>query len=102
MLYQMLTGELPFNAPSIPELIQQQMTAMPPPIRRLRPELPVGVEQLVSCMLSKDPAHRPQRASKAARANLNIDFEGVSNPTYKIGGVRNFEILNPTFYGSQH
>jgi serine/threonine protein kinase/Tol biopolymer transport system component len=63
MLYQMLTGALPFDATSVQGLIQQQLTALPPPIRKLRPEAPAAVEQLVSRMLAKDPEQRPARAS---------------------------------------
>jgi len=64
MLYQMLTGVLPFNAPSIHELIRLQQTALPPPVRQLRPELPVTVEQLISRMLMKKPEQRPQSAGE--------------------------------------
>jgi serine/threonine protein kinase/tetratricopeptide (TPR) repeat protein len=62
MLYQMLTGSLPFCTTSVHELIKLQLTAPPPPLRQLRPDAPAGVEELVNRMLAKDPNLRPQRA----------------------------------------
>jgi serine/threonine protein kinase/Flp pilus assembly protein TadD len=64
MLYQMLTGALPYNTTSVHELIQLQLTAPPTPLRELRPETPAAVEQLVNRLLAKDPKERPQRASE--------------------------------------
>jgi len=66
MLYQMLTGVLPFDASSIRELMQLHLTAPPPSVRERRPETPAAAEQLVRRMLAKNPGHRPQRASEAA------------------------------------
>ena len=66
MLYQMLTGALPFDTPSIHELIRLQLTAPPPPIRKLRADVTAALEQLVSRLLAKDPNLRPQRAGEVA------------------------------------
>ena len=67
VLYQMLTGALPFNAPSIHELIQLQITAPPPPVRQLRPEVPLAIEQLIDRMLAKKPEQRPHPVSEISR-----------------------------------
>jgi serine/threonine protein kinase len=66
MLYQMLTGALPFDAPSIREMINMHLTAPPPPLRQLRPDIPPAIEELVNRMLSKNPAQRPQRAGEVS------------------------------------
>src|SRR5205085_10429383 len=66
MLYQMLTGSLPFNAPSAQELIRLQQTVPPPLIRELRAEVPVAIESLINSMLAKEPGQRPQSASRVA------------------------------------
>lgn len=63
MLYQMLTGQLPFNAPSLRELFQLHLSAPPPSVCEYRPDVPVAVEQLVHRMLAKEPQHRPQRVN---------------------------------------
>ncbi len=64
MLYEILTGMIPFSATSVPELIRLQMTAAPPPLRQLRSDAPAAVEQLVNRLLAKDPDQRPQHVSK--------------------------------------
>jgi eukaryotic-like serine/threonine-protein kinase len=66
MLYEMLTGRLPFNAPTIQELMHLQQTAKPVPIRPLRPDVPVMIEQMVSRMFAKDPNQRPRQAGEVA------------------------------------
>ncbi len=64
ILYQILTGELPFNATDLKMLIRLQLTATPKPIRDLRPNAPLEVEELVYRMLASDPAQRPQHANE--------------------------------------
>jgi serine/threonine protein kinase len=62
MLYEMLTGKLPFNASSFQGLVRLQLTEPPPPIRNLRPEFPVALEQFINRLLAKEPEQRPQIA----------------------------------------
>jgi hypothetical protein len=62
MLFEMLTGKLPFNASSFQSLVRLHLTEPPPPIRQLRPEFPVALEQLLNLMLAKTPEQRPQIA----------------------------------------
>jgi len=66
LLYQMLTGALPFNAASVHELIRSHTTVPPPPLRSQRPDAPAAIEQLVARMLAKEPDRRPQRASEVS------------------------------------
>jgi len=72
MLYQMLTGTLPFDAASIRELIELHLTASPPRIGKLRPDVPAAVGQLVNRMLAKEPGQRPERAGAVVES-----FDGV-------------------------
>jgi serine/threonine protein kinase len=62
MLYEMLTGKLPFHASSFQGLVRLQLTEPPPPIRNLRPEFPVALEKLINRLLAKEPEQRPQIA----------------------------------------
>ncbi|HKQ76346.1 MAG TPA: protein kinase [Blastocatellia bacterium] len=92
LLYQMLTGELPFNATSAHELISMQMTALPPPIRKLRPETPIAMERLVNRLLAKDPAQRPQSISEIpplfeAALNVSTGQSGLSLDTVSLGDL---------------
>jgi serine/threonine protein kinase len=66
-LYQMLTGEVPFKAPSFREIIRQQQTQPPPPLRLRRADAPAALEELVFRLLAKDPSRRPQTAGEVVR-----------------------------------
>jgi eukaryotic-like serine/threonine-protein kinase len=58
ILYELLTGSLPFYAQRIPELCIKIATQQQPPLRSLRPELPQGIEIVVRRCLEKDRSRR--------------------------------------------
>ena len=58
ILYQMLTGALPFNDPSPASVALQHMTRTPPPPRQLNPALNAETEAVLLKVLSKSPADR--------------------------------------------
>jgi serine/threonine protein kinase len=64
ILYRMLGGKLPFNSSSMGEVIQMQLTSEPAPLFTLRPDTPPAIDSLVSGMLAKEPARRPQSAAE--------------------------------------
>ena len=61
VLYEMLTGELPFHGPSMDALMTQHKQAAPPSVRRQVPQVPEPVARFVHTLLAKDPMRRPQR-----------------------------------------
>jgi serine/threonine-protein kinase len=67
VLFEMLTGRLPFNGDSAVAVAMKHVTEPPPAPRRLNPVIPVGLEALILRALSKDPAQRPQSAQEFAR-----------------------------------
>src|SRR5690349_5789142 len=56
--YQMLAGELPFNAPSTPALLVKQISERPTPVDVHRPDAPPDLARAVMMLLEKDPANR--------------------------------------------
>lgn len=58
VLYQLLTGELPFDDPSPATLAVQHLTAEPPLPRSVNPEISEEVERILLKTLRKDPAGR--------------------------------------------
>lgn len=66
--YYMLTGELPFQAPSVPALLMKQITETPAPVDRKRPETPKELSQIVMRCLEKDPEDRWLTADALRRA----------------------------------
>ena len=68
VLYEMLTGELPFKG-GYPEAISHAIrNDTPAPMRATVPEVPAALEQLVFRALHKDPAIRVPSARDFARA----------------------------------
>ncbi|WP_457469701.1 protein kinase domain-containing protein [Streptomyces sp. TE4109] len=61
VLYEMVTGRRPFTGTPW-HLINQHLKEQPTPLRTLRPDVPVELERLVSRLLAKDPAQRPDSA----------------------------------------
>lgn len=59
LLYEMLTGMLPFSDRSSAELLVQQLTCDPPPLRARCAEVPLSIEQVVLSALHRDPEKRP-------------------------------------------
>ncbi len=57
-LYQLLTGQLPFRAESMPRLMQKIATEPHTPIRLVRPELPEAIGPIVDRVLAKSADDR--------------------------------------------
>ena len=67
MLYQMLTGRLPFDADSDPMAVaMKHKHEEPPRLRALRPDAPAAVEEAILSALRKQPSQRPTAAQFAA------------------------------------
>ncbi len=61
VLFEMLTGEKPFQADSVPTLLYKIVHEQPPQARALRPEVPEALNALVRKCLEKKRDDRPQR-----------------------------------------
>lgn len=68
ILYEILTGETPFNGDSPMQIALSQISEIPPPPRSLNPEIPVAAEQQILKALEKDPLKRHQTATEFIRA----------------------------------
>lgn len=68
VLYEMATGQLPFNADDIGALLLQQVKQPPPPPRLLMPELPPALEAVILKALEKNPTRRFQSCAALATA----------------------------------
>ncbi len=66
--YQMLTGALPFNAPSVAGILMKQITEPAPDLRIKRPDTPEDLAEAVGRCLEKDPQSRWATADALRRA----------------------------------
>jgi eukaryotic-like serine/threonine-protein kinase len=67
-LFQLLTGQLPFQADSMTGLMQQIAESPHPPLRAMRPDLPAYVDAIIDRALAKDPAARFDNGAQMAAA----------------------------------
>jgi serine/threonine protein kinase len=70
ILYQLVTGELPFSASSPVGILSKHLAEppVPPTVRRPGLGLPAGLEAVILHALAKEPADRPRTADEMRRA----------------------------------
>ena len=75
VLYEMLTGRIPFDSDNPVALALKHIEEMPPPLRRYNPSIPPVVEQIVLKALSKDPNQRFSTAAQLSKALRNLEAQ---------------------------
>jgi serine/threonine protein kinase len=68
VLYQMLTGQLPFESDSPMGMVMQHINDTPPPLARFVQLVPQGLEAVILKAMAKDPEERFGRAAEMAAA----------------------------------
>ena len=68
VLYELTTGDVPFNGDGYGQVLLAQMTEKPRPPSEINKDLPKVVEALVMKALEKDPANRFQSMAEFGRA----------------------------------
>lgn len=68
MLFEMLTGRVPFEAETPMAVLFRQIQDPPPPLSTVRPDLPYTLEMVLLKALTKDPDHRYPSMSAFRRA----------------------------------
>jgi serine/threonine-protein kinase len=62
VLYELLTGRCPHEAPTLRELLTQVVDGRHTPVAALAPEAPPALQALVDQLLARDPSWRPTTA----------------------------------------
>ena len=63
MLFELLTGRLPFARGTVKETFERHLNYEPESLQRHIPVAPVALATLVSSLLARDPADRPRIGS---------------------------------------
>ncbi len=64
VLYEMLTGRVPFDAESAVTIALKHVSEAPPPMTVINPDVPAELEQVVMWALNKNPVDRPANADQ--------------------------------------
>jgi serine/threonine protein kinase len=101
ILYEMLTGSVPFDDPSPTTVALQQVTQAPPPPRQINPDLSESIEAVLLKALSKSPHDRYQTGktlitalTKALQNNQPATAKGKTQPTTFASGQPSDSLLN--------
>ena len=80
VLYEILTGALPFTAPTSEELARLHLEMQPVPISEYIPDVPPALEQIVMKVLAKEPSARYRTADQLGRVLLRFGTQRESTP----------------------
>jgi eukaryotic-like serine/threonine-protein kinase len=67
VLFELLTGEKPFDAENMPALVMRLMKAPHPPLNKYRRDLPTRVQAILDRALQKETANRYRHAADMAQ-----------------------------------
>jgi len=67
ILFEMLSGRLPFEAESHTAMALKHLHTPPPPVTTYNPSIPRQLEQIINKLLSKEPAGRYRTAGQLGR-----------------------------------
>ncbi|MEZ5103942.1 MAG: AAA family ATPase [Draconibacterium sp.] len=74
LLYELLTGKTPFDSVDPLEVIHFHLSRNPIPLKKIIPDIPQGLDQIVAKLMEKNPDERYQNAS-----GLKADLLTVKN-----------------------
>jgi serine/threonine-protein kinase len=72
IMYEMLTGSLPFQGKTAAELSQQHLETVPPLLGEMVPDINPDLERILAKVLSKEPSQRYRTADQLGRVLMNF------------------------------
>ncbi|HEV3004108.1 MAG TPA: serine/threonine-protein kinase, partial [Pirellulales bacterium] len=81
VLFEMLTGRLPFQADSTAPMLYAHLEETPPRVASIALDCPVWLDALVSQLLEKDPTKRPYDAGSVAQALREVQHKVTTGAT---------------------
>ena len=90
VLFELLTGEVPFKGPDVTAVVAGHLTAPPPSMRSIRPELPGWVDAVVATALAKRPDERwpsMMALAQALSGPAETPAASLSAPAVRVAGL---------------
>jgi len=81
VLFEMLTGKVPFGGTGFGEILVKHITVPPPAARSIVPDLPPALDLILFRALAKDPSQRFQTMAELEQALLDPGSYGSMEPT---------------------
>jgi serine/threonine protein kinase len=81
VLYECLTGEVPFPKPSEAATLHAHVMSPPPSVSERRPDLPPALDEVIAEGMAKDPWARPSPAAELIQAAARALSSSASSPT---------------------
>jgi eukaryotic-like serine/threonine-protein kinase len=85
LLYEMITGELPFSGATEAEMLAQRLTGAPRSLPWAGVKVPQRLRVLVQRLLARDPARRPQSADEVV---AELDRAGAASSPWRSPRLR--------------
>jgi predicted Ser/Thr protein kinase len=83
VLYEMLSGSVPFKASTPSAVLVKQIQEAPVPLRKLRREIPASIERVVMQALEKKPQKRQRDMREVVQGLQKVDVSLVEEPAAK-------------------
>jgi serine/threonine-protein kinase len=82
MLWEMLVGRPLFSGQTLTEIMTEQLTNTPPPVRQVAPQndLPEALEGLVAALLARSASERPHDAKEVRDSLRQLAFAAGTHP----------------------
>jgi serine/threonine-protein kinase len=85
ILYEMLTGQVPFQGPNVYAVMNSRLVGDPPSPRKLNPEISPQIEEIVLHAMERDPF---KRYHSAAAMKAELDAPESVHVTYRVSRLR--------------
>ena len=93
VLFELITGQHPFEADSLPAITHKITSRSHPPLRELRADAPKILAHIVDRTLSKDPASRYKMGLDLA-ADLSLVFDHITPENEQLPGREKFNLVH--------
>jgi serine/threonine-protein kinase len=104
ILYEMLTGSVPFTGESPTAIMMQQLQDVPPSVLEAQPALPASVDEIIKRALAKSPDERFDSAGEFAEALTQAagDADSLASATIAVAAADTNRLASTTAPNSAH